>query len=127
MGVTGGRTLIGLTGVVAIGVAGALAWRALQSKHEDKLESFRVPDGLRRPVIAVGVVGLIGRSAVVALVGAFLVNAAVRFDPQEAKGLDASLRTVAEQPYGQLLLGVAAVGVLGYALWSLVETVWRDL
>lgn len=127
MGVTGGRTLIGLAGVAAIAVAAALAWRALQREHADKLEQFRVPDSLRRPAVTVGVVGLVGRSAVVALIGTFLVNAAVRFEPDEAKGLDASLRAVAEQPFGQALLGLAAVGILGYALWSLIETLWRDL
>ena len=127
MGVTGGRTLVGLAGVAVIVLATALAWRAVHREHADKLEHFKVPGALRRPAITVGVVGLVGRSAVVALVGAFLVNAALRFDPQEAKGLDASLRTLAEQPYGRGLLGLAAVAILGYALWSLVETLWRDL
>jgi hypothetical protein len=127
MGVTGGRTLIGLAGLGLVLVAAALAWRAVRRQHADKLEHFRVPRSLRRPAVTVGVVGLIGRSAVVALIGAFLVNAAVRFDADEAKGLDGSLRAVAEQPFGQALLGLAAVGVLGYALWSLVETLWRDL
>lgn len=127
MGVTGGRTLVGLAGVAAIAIAAALAWRAVHREHADKLEQFRVPSSLRRPAVTVGVVGLVGRSAVVALVGAFLVDAAVQFEPEQAKGLDASLRAVAEQPFGQALLGLAAVGILGYALWSLIETLWRDL
>lgn len=127
MGVTGGRTLVGLAGVSLVAVAAVLAWRALRRKHSERLEHVRVPNALRGPAVTVGVVGLVGRSAVAALVGVFLVQAAVRFDPEQAKGLDASLRTLAEQPFGPGLLGVAAVGVLGYALWSLVETLWRDL
>jgi hypothetical protein len=127
MGVTGGRTLVGLAGAAAVGIGVVLAWRAVQRKHSEKLEHFRIPPALRRPAVTIGVVGLIGRSAVVVLIGAFLVSAAVQFDAGEAKGLDASLRAVAEQPFGQALLGLAAVGVLGYALWSLVETLWRDL
>ena len=127
MGVTGGRTLIGLAGLALIVVAGVLAWRAVNREHSSKLEHFRVPRPLRRPAVTVGVVGLVGRSAVVALIGAFLVNAAARFDAEQAKGLDASLRAVAEQPFGRWLLALAAVGILGYALWSLIETLWRDL
>lgn len=127
MSVTGGRTLIGLAGVAAVVVGAVLAWRALQRTHADKLEHYRVPPRLRRPAVTVGVVGLVGRAAVVALVGVFLVVAAVRFDPEEARGLDGALRALAEQPFGSVLLGLAAVGVLGYALWSLVETLWRDL
>lgn len=127
MSVAGGRTLVGLAGAAAVCVAGVLAVQALQRKHSERLEHYRVPSSLRRPAVTVGVVGRVGRAAVVALVGAFLVSAAVQFDPQKAKGLDASLRAVAEQPFGRYLLGVAAVGILGYALWSLVETLWRDL
>lgn len=127
MGVTGGRTLVGLAGVGIIVVAAALAWRAVKRKHSEKLEHFRVPASLRRPAVTIGVVGLIGRSAVAALIGAFLVSAAVQFDADEAKGLDASLRAVAEQPFGTALLWIAAGGILAYALWSLIETLWRDL
>ena len=127
MGVTGGRTLIGVAGAGAILLALALAWRAVHREHSDKLELSRVPDRLRRPAVTVGVFGLVGRSAVVGLVGGFLVNAAVRFDPEQAQGLDGALHVVAEQPFGSVLLGSAAVGVLGYALWSLIETLWRDL
>lgn len=127
MGVTGGRALVGLAGLALVAVAAALAWRAAKREHAGKLERFRVPSSLRRPAVTVGVVGLVGRSAVVALIGVFLVSAAVQFDPDEAKGLDASLRAVADQPFGQALLALTAVGVLAYALWSLIETLWRDL
>jgi hypothetical protein len=63
----------------------------------------------------------------IGLIGAFLVSAAVRFDPDEAKGLDAALQTVAQQPYGRILLGLTAVGVLAYGLWSFVEAAFRKI
>jgi hypothetical protein len=127
MGLTGGRTLVGLAGVAGAMLGAVLAWRAVQRKHAERLEDYRVPSSLKRPAVTVGVVGLVGRAGVVALIGVFLVDAAVRFDPSEAKGLDGALQVLAMQPYGRVLLGVVAVGVLGYALWSLVETLWRDL
>jgi hypothetical protein len=49
----------------------------------------------------------------------------VRFDPNEAKGLDAALQVLAQQPYGRALLGLAVVGLLGYGVWSLLEAVYR--
>lgn len=127
MGVTGGRTLVGLAGVAVVVLGLVLVVRALERKHSKRLEHYRIPPSLRGPAVTVGVVGLVGRAGVVALIGAFLVNAAVRFDPDEAKGLDGALQVLAGQPYGRVLLGAVAVGVLGYALWSLVETLWRDL
>jgi hypothetical protein len=61
------------------------------------------------------------------VIGPFLERGAVLFDPNEAKGLDAALQTVAAQPYGKLLLGLAVLGILAYAAWSFVETLYKRL
>jgi hypothetical protein len=61
------------------------------------------------------------------LIGWFLIDAAVRFNPDQAKGLDASLKTVAHQPFGRVVLFVAAVGLLAFAIWSFIEARYRKL
>lgn len=123
----GGRTAVGVIGVVLVVVGLVLAGRALVEKHSERIESYRVPARLRRPVVVVGIVGLIGQGAVFALIGWFLVRAAVQFDSNEAKGLDAALQVLAQQPYGRTLLGIAVVGLLGYGIWSLLEAVYRKV
>lgn len=123
----GGRTAVGLVGVALVVTGLVVAVRALMEKHSEKLEHYRLPARLRRPAVVIGVVGLIGRGGVFALLGAFLVRAALQFDAEEAKGLDAALKVLAQQAYGKALLVVAVVGVLGYALWSFVEAAYRDL
>lgn len=127
MAETGGRTLVGVVGLVLVGLGIVMGVRALQHDHADKLMTSRMPSGWRSPAVTVGVVGLLGRGAVLALLGVFLVLAAVRFDPSQAKGLDAALQTVAVQPYGQGLLALAVVGVLAYAVWSFIEAAYRRL
>jgi hypothetical protein len=122
-----GRVLVGVVGLVVIGVGVAMAVKGVKHDHADDLETGRMPSGLRRPAVKIGVVGLIGRGAVFGLIGLFLVRAAVRFDPSEAKGLDAALQTVAAQPYGRVLLALTVVGVLAYAMWSSVETLYKRL
>lgn len=123
----GGRTAVGLVGLVVLGIGGYLAVQGLRRKHADALEDYRVPDGLRRPAVWVGAVGYVGRSVTLGLVGAFLLRAALLFDPKQAKGLDAALQAVAQQPYGRVLLGLTVVGMLAYALWSFFEAVYREL
>jgi hypothetical protein len=123
----GGRVAIGVVGVIVLGVGGYLVVKGLRRKHADCLEHYRVPHLLRRPAIAVGAVGYVGRGVTIGLVGAFLLRAAVLVDAQEAKGLDAALQTVAVQPYGRVLLGLTAVGVLAYALWSFFEAAFRKI
>jgi hypothetical protein len=125
MELPGGRTVVGVAGAVAVVVAIVLFVRVCRHQHTERLEN--VPQRLRRPVAWLGVAGLGGRSLAIALVGGFLVNAAVRFDPNEAKGLDAALSELAQQPFGTVLLLLAAASLLCYGLWSFVEMLWRDV
>lgn len=127
MGQSGGRALVFAVGVLAIGTGIAFVVRAVLGKHLEKLETYRVPDALRTPVKVVGTVGLAGRGLVVALIGGFLVQAAVQFDPQEAKGLDAALQSLAGRAYGTALLAVAVLGMLCYAAWSFCEAAYREI
>jgi branched-subunit amino acid transport protein len=127
MSMTGGRSLVGLVGLVVLGIGGYLAVKGVTRKHAECLEQYRVPRPLRLPAIVCGAIGYVGRGVTVGLIGAFLLSAAVRFDPDEAKGLDAALQTVAQQPYGRILLGLTAVGLLAYGLWSFVEAAFRRI
>jgi len=124
---SGGRTAVGLIGAALVVAGLVVAVRALREKHSDRLEHYRVPNRLRRPAVAAGVVGLVGKGAVLALLGWFLVRAAVQFDSAQAKGLDAALQVLAQQAYGRSLLGIAVVGMLGYALWSFLEAAYREI
>jgi len=119
----GGRWLVGLTGTVVVVVGGVLVVRAVMKKHAKKLEGWRVPSWL--PVVTIGTLGLAGRGLVLALLGGFLVRAAVLFDAREAKGLDAALATLAQQPFGAALLALAVASLLAYAVWSFVEAAFR--
>jgi hypothetical protein len=62
---------------------------------------------------------------VLVLVGIFLVQAADANEAGASKGLDQTLRTVAAEPFGKLLLLAVAVGLAAYGLYSLVEMRFR--
>ena len=124
---TGGRTLVFCIGAGIVIGGLAMAYRGARQKFEKLIEGWKIPDGLRAVTKVVGTVGLIGRGLVFVLIGGFLVDAAWRFDPDKAKGLDASLKTLAGQPFGRALLFAAAVGLLAFSLWSFVEARYRKL
>jgi hypothetical protein len=86
-----------------------------------------MPGWLRSATSFIGTTGLASRGLVFVLIGAFLVKAAGEFDPDNAKGLDASVKTVASQPYGRVLLFAGAVGLLAFALWSWIEARYRKI
>ena len=123
----GGQFVVGAAGLAVVVVGVVLVVRALQRKHVRDLEHYRLPDRLRGPAVHVGTAGLTGRGLVAVLLGAFLLQAAVEADPDEARGLDAALQELAGQPYGTVLLALAALGLLAYGLWSFVEAAYRRI
>ena len=124
---TGGRTLVLAIGAGLVVGGLVMAFRGLRQKFEDLVDQSRMPDGLPAVTRVVGTVGLVSRGLLFALVGWFLLDAAARFDPAQAKGLDASLKTLAHQPYGRVALFAGAVGLLAFALWSWIEAAYRKL
>jgi hypothetical protein len=80
---------------------------------------------LRRWVDPAGRVGLSAQGLVLALVGVYLLVAAVKRSPGEATGFDGALASVARQPFGTALLGAVAIGLLGYAIFSAIEGAYR--
>jgi hypothetical protein len=122
---TGGRSLVFLVGVGLIIGGLYLVGVALRQKFEDRIKQYELPDGMRPVAKVVGTAGYMGRGLVVVLIGSFIVKAAVQFDPAEAKGLDAALKSLAQEGYGQGLLLLAALGLLAFALWSFIEAAYR--
>ena len=124
MGWPAGRTLVGIVGAGVVIAGVVMAVRGVRQDFSDKID---VPRSRRTLVERIGMAGLLGRGLVYALIGAFLVDAALRFDPKKAKGLDAALKTVAAQPFGSVLLWVAVAALLAYAVWSFCEAAYRKL
>lgn len=127
MKATGGRELVFVIGVGVIIGGLAMVVRAFRQKFEDKLDMGRMSPRLRSATSVLGTTGIAARGLVFALIGGFLLDAAVRFDPKKAKGLDASLKTVAHQPFGKVLLFAAALGLLAFSLWSFIEARYRKI
>jgi hypothetical protein len=124
---TGGQTAVFCVGVGVVIAGLVMGYRAVRQKFEKLVEGWKMPDGFRTASKVVATAGLVSRGLVFVLIGAFLIDAAVRFNPDKAKGLDATLKTLAHQPYGQVLLLVAALGLVAFALWSFVEARYRKL
>jgi hypothetical protein len=64
---------------------------------------------------------------VASIIGIFLIVAALHHNPGEAKGLSGALITLLQQPFGPILLGIVAVGLLAYGIYSFVEARYRRL
>ena len=122
-----GRYAVYAAGLAFLGAAAFNGWRAATCKFNKKLKTGEMGDLEEKAATGVGVLGHLARMVVFGLVGVFLFRAAWEFDPKEARGLDGALLEVAQAPYGGLLLGAVAVGLLCYALYCLVQARYRKL
>lgn len=67
--------------------------------------------------------GYAAKGIVYAIVGGLAVQAAVSAGGQTTD-TQGALTTIAAQPFGQILLGLVAIGLIGYVLWRIVQAVY---
>jgi Domain of Unknown Function (DUF1206) len=127
LGMTGGRVIVVIAGLVIIGVGAALVAQGVTKKFAEDLALGRLSAKARRGVVALGVAGEVARGVVVGIVGGLVIAAAVTFDPDKARGLDAALKTLAGQPAGQWLLSVAALGLICFGAYSFAAARYHKL
>jgi len=120
LGLPGGQFLVGAAGVVVI-VAGGR--KAYQGWKKSFLDDMSLPSDARAREVAerAGQIGFIAKGLSIALIGGLVVAAAVRFRPEESSGLDAALKTLAQQPFGPYLLGLVALGLVVYGVFCFFD------
>jgi hypothetical protein len=124
---TGGQTIVVIAGLVIIVIGIALAVRGLKTDFEKHLKNGEMNRATYDAVRRLGQVGYLARGIVFALVGVFVIKAALDHQPGKARGFDAALKSVAGAPYGQVLLMAAAVGLICFGLYCLAEARYRRL
>jgi type IV secretory pathway VirB2 component (pilin) len=81
----------------------------------------------RRAVKWLGTVGTSARGVVFALVGILVIDAAVTHNAAKSGGVDKALLTLRDQPFGPVLLGLAAVGLVIFGIYGLCEARWEKV
>ncbi|KAB8168806.1 DUF1206 domain-containing protein [Streptomyces sp. 3MP-14] len=125
LGLPLGRWLVGGVGLAVLAAGVWIAGRALLRTYHEHLALGRMSRATRRAVDVLGVAGGVARGALFAGLGVFAARAAWDFDPDEAKGMDDTLRSFAETPAGPWLLVAIAVGLVLFGLFSLAMARWR--
>lgn len=122
-----GRWLVGLValGIIAFGLYEL--YRAYKTDLAKRMHLEELDADTRRWVIRSGRFGLAARGVVFALIGWFLVQAALHFNPQEARGLGGALQSLQGESYGPWLLGLVALGLVAYGIFALVKARYRRI
>jgi hypothetical protein len=67
-----------------------------------------------------GKLGLISRGIVLSMVGFFFIRAAYTHNPDHSKGIGGALTALANQPFGQFILVIVAVGLILYGVYQII-------
>jgi hypothetical protein len=121
----GGQAVVVVIGLALIGGGLYIGYQAWQERFRKDLRLAEMRPRIGRIVEWLGRVGGVARGVVFVTVGAFLVVAAVTSQPQQAKGIDSALRSLAATPAGPWLLVLVAIGLLMFGAFSCCEARWR--
>ena len=125
LGWPGGQWIVGIAGVVLIGVGLAQGYKGVKRKFMEETNTESMNDAVKHAYTAFGVFGHLARMAVFGLIGWFVIKAAIEYEPDKAVALDGALAKLAHAPYGPVLLGIVAAGLIGFGAFSLVESRYR--
>lgn len=122
---TGGRFLVGLIGVAVAAIGLGLVVYGVTKKFEKHLNTLQMTPAVHRTTRRLGVAGYSAKGVAYAIAGGLIVAAAVTYDPEKARGLDAALKLLVGQPYGPWLLGLVAVGIAAYGVYCFSQARYR--
>jgi Domain of Unknown Function (DUF1206) len=120
LGLPGGQFLVGAVGLGIVVAGGSKIYAGWQKSFRKDMD---MPSDQRARMVAerTGQVGFIAKGIAIGLIGILVVIAAVQFDPKEASGLDAALKSLAAQPFGPYLLVAVALGLACYGVFCFFD------
>jgi hypothetical protein len=124
---TAGRWLVGIVGLAVVIVGVVLVSEGARRTFMKYLRTWQMSPGTRRVVEVLGVIGTIARGLVFALAGVLVIVAAITHRASQAGGIDKAMLTLRNQPLGEFLVILAALGLAVFGIYGLCEARWRKV
>lgn len=113
-----GAWLVGAAGLAVIGYGISQLIRAYKMSFAKRTKSGKLKHQTFKRLVQISRFGITVRGLIIGMIGYFLLQAAFQSDPSETKGLDQTLGELSQQPYGAILLGVSALGLIAYGIYG---------
>jgi hypothetical protein len=124
---TGGRLLVGLIGLIVLGIGVGMAYYGWKRKFTKHLNTGQMPAKARDSIIKLGTAGYTSKGVAYAIAGLLVITAAVNYDPEKARGLDAALKTLAGYSWGVWLLALIAAGIAAFGVYCIAQAKYRKI
>lgn len=120
-----GVFLVILVGIGVLCIAAYLFHKAYGATFRKYLNLGTLRSGAQKAAIFMGRFGYAALGIVLTIVGIFLIVAAIKHNPKDARGLDSALIELLRQPFGPWLTGIVALGLIAYGVYSFMEARYR--
>ncbi|TSB47950.1 DUF1206 domain-containing protein [Alkalicoccobacillus porphyridii] len=115
-----GQWIIGAVGAGVIGYALYEAYRVYKEIFMREFKSEEMSKHEMNIARTSGKIGLTARAFVFGAVGFFLIQTAISADAEETEGIDGALFELSQQPFGQWILGVVALGLVLFGVYGII-------
>jgi hypothetical protein len=119
-----GPLVVALIGLILIGVGIFRIYAGYKNRLNEKLKAYAMSAEQRRWAIRLGRLGYIALGIVFITLGFLALLAARTSNPSQLGGVDKALTFLARQSYGPYILAVVAVGLIAYAIYSILGAFW---
>ncbi len=122
-----GQIAVGLIGLGFIGAGLFEIYKGLTDEFRECLREHQMSNTMQTVAVISGRVGLTARGIVFILIGIFLNFAAYNARQESIVGISGALDIVAKQSYGDIMLGIAAAGLILYGINMFITARYRRM
>ena len=122
-----GRAIVTAVGLGVLGYAGYQLYRAFSDKVKKHLDLAEAGPTQATWIVRLGRFGIAARAVVFAMIGVFLIRAAMQSDSGEAGGIGQSLRALAGADNGRIVLAAVAFGLIAYGVYQIATARYRRM
>jgi sulfite exporter TauE/SafE len=120
-----GQVLVVILGLAVVVVAAFVVKHGITKEFREDLDLSRASAKTQAAAVRLGQVGYAALGLAYGLVGVLIVYAAVSYDPEKASGFDGAMKTIADQPFGSVLLWLVALGITCYGVYCFFDARFR--
>ncbi|ASK61268.1 hypothetical protein CFK37_03270 [Virgibacillus phasianinus] len=122
-----GRFAIGITGISIVIFAVIQALYGIRGTFTNKLKTRQMRPKEWFIMKLIGRIGFVARGITFGVLGGFLMHSGWTSESSQAMGIDGALAKIADEPYGQLLLGIISLGLFLYGVFEVLEGKNRNI
>jgi len=127
MTTTWGPWVIFIIGLIVIAIGLYQMYQGFNSSFDKQFKTYVMTTEEIKLTTQLGRFGTAARGLVFALVGGLMVLGASQSNSSQPQGIDAALTSLLRLPYGVWVLGLVALGLIAFGIYSMLCAFWFRL